>query len=164
MTNQPVHRTWVAGRIISAAGSDPAAVVMNAEAPRERVEPGSGERAMRSLPVAPRNRNEERIGAGHAVGGGVPEGAGRGGGQSSPDGGRRWRRQRRRHGRVELRPHRLDDFPLARSARACLGSIGFGSRPRRLTRGRCQRSDEGHEADREALLSLTNGRNGDGQG
>jgi len=60
VTEQPLHRTWVAGRIVSAAGSDPAAAVMNAEAPRERVEPGTGERAMRSLSaVAPQNRNEE---------------------------------------------------------------------------------------------------------
>jgi len=59
VTEQPLHRTWVAGRIVSAAGSDPAAAVMNAEAPRERVEPGTGERAMRSLSaVAPQNRNK----------------------------------------------------------------------------------------------------------
>ena len=128
VTEQPIHRTCVAGRIASAAGSEPAAVAMNAEAPRERVEPGTGERSMRSLSaVARQNRNEERIGAGHVVGGGVPEGAGRDGGESSPEGGRR------RHGRVELRPHhRLDAFPLARSARACLGSIG--SRLGQLTR------------------------------
>ena len=122
VTEQPIHRTCVAGRIASAAGSDPAAVAMNAEAPREGVEPGSGERGGYAFTLrrcSAEQKRRERIGAGQAVGGGVPEGAGRDGGESSPEGGRR------RHGRVELRPHhRLDAFPLARSARACLGSIG----------------------------------------
>jgi hypothetical protein len=103
------------GQIGSAASSSAEAVVLrSAEPPRERVEPGTRESCVQQ-PASLRRSAEQNRGADRSGALAVPEGAGRGGGESSPE------RGRRREGRVELRPHGL---PSRWLRPRCLGRIG----------------------------------------